>query len=149
MSRSTAKNRPEWIKERIAQAYAAAENGDGWIELGKLWGASNASAHQWCQPRLPPEICQKIGMNGRVGRERGKCRKYDYIRAGAEDAIRSPGERRRYTTCQHWHYFDRKLTQCGNPTENGKPTCDDCRHIEGLRPGPTYKNYTLTGMVST
>lgn len=125
--------RSEWIKERVAQAHAAAERGDGWIELGKLWGASNASALQWCQQRVAPDICNKIGMNGRKRREGHKARtyrKYEYINGGDQVGFRSVGEPRRYETCQHWSYQDHKLQQCGAPTKNGKPTCDDCKRIE-------------------
>lgn len=56
---------------------------------------------------------------------------------------------RRYDTCQHWTYADRKLSQCGAPTENGRPTCDACKRKESQgHCGSNYRNYALIGRVS-
>ena len=124
--------RAKWIQERIEQAYAAAANGDGWIALGKLWGASNASALQWCQQRIPPEICNKIGENGRASRAKdGDYRKYEYLYSKPVMGARPVSEPRRYQTCQHMFWTRSKgLHACGAETRDCKPTCEDCKRLE-------------------
>lgn len=38
---------------------------------------------------------------------------------------------RRYNACQHIHYVNSELIQCGAETLHGKPTCDECKKLEG------------------
>lgn len=37
---------------------------------------------------------------------------------------------RRYNVCQHIHYVNSELIQCGAETLHGKPTCDACKQTE-------------------
>ncbi len=50
----------------------------------------------------------------------------------------------RYATCQHWSYANRKLSQCGAETEDGKPTCKSCKALESAGPRQARKDLITT-----
>jgi len=54
---------------RVVQAAKAAEAGDGWTDLGKLWGMSNSGALMWCRTYVPRDVFEKIAENGNAKRK--------------------------------------------------------------------------------
>lgn len=135
------KEREDRIRERMAQATAAALSGDGWVQLGKTWNMTAAGALTWCRSHVPKEIMQQIGKNGyhrRTPRSENRERHYE----GGRLVLKGPPrtQPRRFVTCQHWFYRDRQAVQCGAPTENGKPTCKACLALEMKGTGRTRKD---------
>lgn len=48
-----------------------------------------------------------------------------------------------YDTCQHWTYTNRKLHQCGAPTESGSPTCSTYKAIEATGSGQARRDHVM------
>lgn len=140
------KRRADFIQARIEQAYAAAEAGDGWVKLGRLWGCSNACALQWCQGKVPADICAKIAKNGTASRETGNYRKYTYSKPEMHSHFRrSPTP---FDGCQYQWLEQGVLFRCGKPSD-GKARCKACaQRLATKHVGSSYRNYALIGMVS-
>lgn len=138
------KRRADFIQKRTEQAYAAAEAGDGWVNLGKLWGCSNACALQWCQGRVPQEICAKIAANGTAARETGNYRKYNNSKPKVTRLHIEPRPANQF--CARLSYVNRELHRCNAPTE-GKTYCRQCSHeIAVKHSGSNYRNYAFIGV---
>ena len=141
------KRRADFIQTRVEQAYAAAEAGDGWVKLGRLWGVSNACALQWCQGRVPADICAKIAANGTASRETGNYRKYDTSKPKLQ-AHKFHPRLVVFDGCQYQWLEGGGLFRCGKPSE-GKARCKSCEQRLATRHvGSSYRNYALIGMVS-
>lgn len=80
MSKPLRKDRPEWARKRIDDAYLTAERGEGWLALSRAWNVTQAAALQWCRDNVPREICAKIGENGMALCTRGRTRKYEFAK---------------------------------------------------------------------
>lgn len=132
-------------EKRIAEAYAAAENGDGWVNLGRLWGMSNASALMWCQSRLPEAIWKKIGQNGLHGKypTRGR-RKYYHQKPEVQIVAQAPRQPNQF--CVRVRYSEGQLHRCCAETK-GKTYCKACAHeLATQHCGSSYRNYALVGV---
>lgn len=141
------KRRADFIQARVEQAYAAAESGDGWVKLGRLWGCSNACALQWCQGKVPADICAKIAANGTASRETGNYRKYDSSKPKAHSTKFVPRVVV-FDGCQYQWLEGGVLFRCGKPIE-GKARCKSCaQRLATKHVGSSYRNYALIGMVS-
>ncbi len=128
MSKPLRKDRPEWARKRIEDAYQTAEQGEGWLALSRAWNVTQAAALQWCRDNVPREICRKIGENGMALCTRGRTRKYEFAkpRLVAFDPLakRTPND-----VCRKIAYRDGAAFECGAPTE-GRTYCPSCsRHL--------------------
>lgn len=137
------KQRQEWTQTRIEQAYAAAENGDGWTDLGRQWGGmSSSGALMWCRNHLPVEVMGQIGRNGIAklkGAHPNKGRRYEFARPPMQHFNKR--EPVHYDTCQRWFYEPGNLHQCGAESD-GKPHCAEC--VRQLSAGPTGRRYSFS-----
>lgn len=125
MSKPLRKDRPEWARKRIDDAYLTAERGEGWLALSRAWNVTQAAALQWCRDNVPREICAKIGENGMALCTRGRTRKYEFAkpRLVVFDPLakRAPNE-----FCRKISYRDGDTFECGAPT-NGRIYCPTCQ----------------------
>jgi len=141
------KRRAEFAQERIEQAYAAAEAGDGWVKLGRLWGVTNSCALQWSQTRLPAEVWKKIGQNGQKSKGPGERRRhYEHSKPKLEKFVYASGQTNQF--CARLRYIGRELSRC-NADTNGKTYCPTCAHELAVQhSGSNYRNHALIGVVS-
>lgn len=125
MSKPLRKDRPEWARKRIEDAYQTAEQGEGWLALSRAWNVTQAAALQWCRENVPREICAKIGQNGTTLCIRGRTRKYEFAKpklvAFDPLAKRSPNQ-----FCRKITFRDGDTYECGAPTD-GRTYCPDCQ----------------------
>lgn len=137
MSKPLRKDRPEWARKRIEDAYQVADDGGGWLMLSRMWSVTQAAALQWCRDNVPREICTKIGENGLALCTRGRTRKYEFAkpRLVVFDPLakRAPNE-----FCRKITFRDGDTYECGAPTK-GRTYCAKCQtHLVTLldRPAP-------------
>lgn len=140
MSKPLRKDRPEWARKRIEDAYQTAEHGEGWLALSRAWSVTKAAALQWCRENVPREICAKIGENGMALCTRGRTRKYEFAkpRLVVFDPLakRVPND-----ACRKITYSNGEAIECGAPTQ-GRTYCETCNRklITMLdRPAPEAK----------
>lgn len=136
-----------FAQTRIEQAYAAAEAGEGWLNLGRLWNVTNSAAMQWCQSRIPADIYAKIGRNGQDQKSTTKGRRrYEHSKPKVHVYVSAPGAH--FDTCQYMRLDAGKLSKCGKPSD-GKAHCEGCRRQLLTQPaGSNYRNHALIGVVS-
>jgi hypothetical protein len=125
------KQRRAWTQQRVDQAYAAAENGDGWTDLGRLWGdMSSSGALMWCRNHVPLSVMHQIGRNGLANLKNAhqhKGRRYEFEkprmlehRFGASEVNQA---------CRKITYRDGGIFECGAETD-GTTYCRPCaKHL--------------------
>lgn len=130
--------RAEWTQRRIEQAYAAAEAGEGWTALGRLWETSNAGALMWARTHLPKDVLRKIGENGLKAKvsTRGR-RLYEYAKPAI---VKTPPTMARTEACQFKWLDAGELVQCGEPT-GGKTYCQACDQYRATQPAGSRYAY--------
>lgn len=125
------KARAEWIANRVNDAYASAEAGQGWTEVGRKWGMSKSGALMWCRDHLPAEVFHKIGRNGLRQASPNKGNVYHYSKPKVEPKPPSrsiaPNQ-----FCQYVWLDAGKLQRCLQPTK-GHTYCADCLSAEGSK----------------
>ena len=121
-----ADEREERTAERIQQAHDAARTGDGWVELGAVWGMTSAGALMWCRNHVPAPVMQQIARNGinqrakRAGRPRiGKTSTHAVFERHVYG-----GTVPTFTACIHVDGWTGQ--ECGEPTQEGRQRCDAC-----------------------
>ena len=124
-----ADEREERTAERIQQAHDAARTGDGWVELGAVWGMTSAGALMWCRNKVSEQIMKQIARNGidqrakRAGRPRiGNSPTHSVVERHVYG-----GTVPTFTTCIHVDGWTGH--QCGKPTQGGRQRCDDCEEF--------------------
>lgn len=132
-----------WIQTRVEQVYAAADNGQGWKDLSRLWSVTNACALQWAGRHVPADVCKRVGQNGLRAREGKGVRKFAHNKK-PETNVHVFKPKPRIETCQHWSYANLQLVQCGAPTTDGKPTCSACAKLESRGAGGQRRDFLRT-----
>lgn len=117
---------PEFFARRLADVKYAAESGDGWPTLGRLWDVGTNAANEWSRQHAPREHCLQISQNGRRARKGPRLQS----KPKPSNVVQLRPEK----PCNHWLYIEGQAVQCGAPTK-GKHACPSCLQREGAAAG--------------